>query len=921
MTCYGHTREVKKVSFTADRNQIVSLGGEIKIWDAATGNELKEIEGIHSDFGLNPVGTQIATRDRDGKIKLFDLMTGEEIRTLLGEYPKYVTNISFSYNGKQIAGSSDNRTIRLWDSTNGKLLHTIDTKKPGASNMGVREICFSPDGKWIAVLNHISIRLFDTSDGESIKTIEFGDTFFRSECMCVSPDGRWIATGGGRNLIKLWDAATGKEVRSFKGHSDAVTCVSFNPDGQQIVSGSQDGTVKQWNVASGQEIVTRRGHTDRITSVAFSPDGSRIVSGSRDGTVKLWNPTEANNLRLIRGDEKYVRCICFSPDGKRLASGGISTAPRVWDAITGELVVAMKEPNRGSLSVAFKHDGTQIVSGEKDGTLRFWDASNGDELLAVLGHQSPVINAVFSSDDTLIVSADNNGTVKLWDAADGREIRSWENAQYSVKGVTFSPNGKQIITTMQSGEIKRWDVASGKELDSIQKVNFSAGDPCIAFSGDGMQIASGSRDTMINIYETLTGKQIITLRGHVNPVRSLSFSPDGKRIVSISGVAGSTDHTVKLWDVATGEELISLKEQSQEISNILFSPDGSMVTWAASGADPAIKLWDVAVTEEVKIVKGVGFKKPKIVTDDDGTKIVVFVGRKKTVVWESKSEDSGLESTSSVPQLVSLGKDLMLVDQSYRDAPREKAFRRFKAKLSPSFHANQATIAEQKQDWYAATFHRAWEFKGDPERPGAHYYFKKAFKELQTQYEDQERELTDFLSPQVNEVSEIKQPKPLKPQVTISKTEADSINQEIWRKVRVSNASSVKNTAAVSQTEIDLLRNVCIQYFNQREYLTTLMVAEYRLNHLQLDVMVVEVRISTMAKAFKTELEWSPVELAILAMSYHKLGNKEKATEYLTKLDKAMKLDKYRDDEDSKSFFADANELLGPMEAAKTDDK
>ena len=913
MTCYGHIQEVRRVRFTADRTRIVSQGGKIKIWDAATGNELKEITG--RQFDLNPAGTQLAVSNSDGKIKLFDLSTGDELRTFLDQQPKHIFNIRFSNNGKLVATIGLDRTIKLWDAESGELLNTITTDEHDF----VKNICFSPDGKWIATVGR-SVALWDTRDGKQLRTFKVHSAY-GAECVCVSPDGRWIATGSNDHSIKLWDANTGQEVRSYAGHTDRVLCVSFNPNGLQIVSGSEDGTIKLWNTDDSQEILTHRGHTAKVSSIAFSPDGTRIVSGSKDSTIKLWNATVPKNLRLIRGHDANVNCLCFSPDGKRIASGSTHSPPKIWDALTGESIVEMNEPHCRSASIAFKRDGTQVVSGETDGTIRLWDASTGNERLTLLGHESRVTSVSFSSDDTLIVSAGSH-VLKLWDAVTGKEIRAWKDNKNLVKDACFSPDGKSIITTYSHGAIKRWDIASGAELTPIKDVDLSAVGPCIAVSVDGTLIASGSRNTMINIWDAATGQEVNTLQGHVNPIRSLSFSPDGKRLVSITGgITPSTAHTVKLWDVATGEELISLKGQSHNGSNIVFSPDGSTVAWASASANAAtdysIKLWDVTTAEEITVLKGIGYH--KVVKNDDSVKIVISEGTKKTVVWDSSSV--GPEWAGSLPQIISSrsNSNLLLVNRSYRDAPKEKSFRQFKARLDPSYHAVQATIAEKNQDWYAATFHRAWEFKGDPNRRFAHHLFKQAYQKLKTQYNEQEQTLTDFLSPLVVEVAGV----PLSSQrpLTISDSDAEDINRDIWQKIKSPKSSTVKNGYAVlSQAEINSLRNVSMQRYDERQYLKMLLVAEYRLNHLRL-VMETEFGILNLAQAQKVEPEWSPAELAVIAMSHHKLGNKEKAAEYRARLDEAMKLAKYSDDEDNQSFLKEVNDLLGPPTLDETDNK
>ena len=911
MTCYGHTKDVQQVRFTADQSRIVSLGDKIKIWDAATGDELREIKG--RKFSLNPADNQIAVSNFGGKITLFDLTTGDKLRTFTDQHSEFIYNIRFSNDGKQIATRSADQTIKLWDSGNGKLLNTIDIEEQGYVN----DIYFSADGKWIAAIGS-SLTLWDTSDGKLLRTFNF-QRFAKSTCVCVSPENRWIATGSADQSILLLDASTGQEVRSFTGHSGTVTSIDFNPDGRQIISGSDDGSVKLWNTDSSEEISTYRGHTAGVTSVAFSPDGTRIVSGSKDRTIKLWDATQTHNLRLIRGHDYSVNSICFSPDGKRVVSGSIYSGAKIWDAITGEAIVAMKAPHRGSSCIALKHDGTQIVAGTLDGAIRFWDASKGDELLTILGHESSVQSVNYSPDDSLIVSAGQDRMLKLYNSATGEEIRKWKIDENALLDARFTPDGKQIITSSFNGAIKKWDVASGRELQFIQDVDSSANNPCIAISDDGTRIASGSRSLVINIFNSETGKKVNTLRGHSKPIRSLSFSPDGKRIVSISGsLPRSTDHAVKLWDVATGEELISLEGQSYEGSNITFSPDGSMIAWADAGDIPTIKLWDVMTAEkEVMKFKNVGYQKPRAVNSGRGMKITASDGTEDILVWDRKSNKFELEQTNNATQLILFGKDGLLVDRSFRDSPKEKAFRQFKAKLDPSYHSIKAEIAEKKKDWYAATFHRGWEFKGDPNREYAHNNFQRAYKTLKKQYDKQERELTNFLPPKIVEAAEMARPP--KKWLFVSKSEADDINRDIWQKVKSPNSSAVKNGAAVlSQAEIDSFRNVLIHHALEREYLTTMLVAEYRLNHLKKNVLVVKMQISILAQVKTEDPNWSPVELAVLAMSHHKLGNQEKTTEYRTQLNEVMKLEEYRDDEDSKSFFAEANELLGPMASPET---
>jgi WD40 repeat protein len=135
------------------------------------------------------------------------------------------------------------------------------------------------------------------SQGQPVRTLSGHTGSVRS--VAFSPDGRLLASGscGQRDSrdfciqgeIKLWDVASGREVRSLTGHTNWVYSVAFSPDGRLLASGSADETIKLWEVASGSEVRTLSGHTNTVYSVAFSPDGRLLASGSGDATIKLWD--------------------------------------------------------------------------------------------------------------------------------------------------------------------------------------------------------------------------------------------------------------------------------------------------------------------------------------------------------------------------------------------------------------------------------------------------------------------------------------------------------------------------------------------------------------------------------------------------------------------------------------------------------
>ena len=163
-------------------------------------------------------------------------------------------------------------------------------------------------------------------------------------------------------------------------------------------------------------------------------------------------------------------------------------------------------------------------------------------------------------------------------------VNTLKGHESEVYSVGFSPDGKQLASGSFDKTIKIWDVTTGKLLNTLKGHESSVNS--VEFSPDGKQLASGSFDKTIKIWDVTTGKVLNTLKGHEGEVRSVGFSPDGKKLAS-----GSNDKTIKIWDVTTGKVLNTLNGHESEVISVGFSPDGKKL--ASGSADKTIKIWDV----------------------------------------------------------------------------------------------------------------------------------------------------------------------------------------------------------------------------------------------------------------------------------------------------------------------------------------
>ena len=304
-------------------------------------------------------------------------------------------------------------------------------------------VAFGPDGQTVAFLAPTAagaepaVHVWDVPGGGEIGCLGGEPVVTFS----LSPDGQMVASGGLTGAVKLWEVATGAEVRTLSGLTAEVGSVAFSADGQTVAALSQD-TVKVWDVETGAEVQTVKIDVPGIGPATFSPDLQTLAFGSEDGALSLWDLAAGSEVRTLR-HKNPVQSVAFSPDGQVLASGTCSQFSkggwtcvtgevRLWDANTGKRLRTLKRHAGSVLSIAFAPDGQTLAAGG----------------CVAGGHKT------FQGAEWRCIG----GEVRVWQVSDGALLHHLEGHRASVEGVAFAPGGETLASSDSGGVVKLWDL-------------------------------------------------------------------------------------------------------------------------------------------------------------------------------------------------------------------------------------------------------------------------------------------------------------------------------------------------------------------------------------------------------------------------------------------------------------------------------
>lgn len=603
-----------------DNLQIITLDNADRIEELAVYGG-----GLVEDAEWSVDGSILAISGSVG-VQLYEGTTFTSLGSLIG-HTGDVSNISWASEGKRLASTGDDSTIRVWNVQNRteelvievpestrirniKWSHdnqmlaavvyddsccvwiTIWSVETGEEilrldNANVGYISWSPLDSHLAYNSREGVIIFDVIKQQQLLTLEEAFNPFWSpdeSIIAASIVPEQSAEDMPRSVLQLWNSVTGEPLHIVEGH-DEIQGLAWSPDGTKIASAGWYNGVRVSNTGTNAEVYQYEGHAGVVSDVAWSPDGQYLVSvgdsTNFDNTVRVWDVATGEQVYIFEQSSEEIYAVSFSPDGSEIAVTGPGGS-RVLDLYTGQPRLQL---NRFGTDVDWSPIGSKIASAAGSGFPEIYDVESGN-ILQVMQESLPYYfwqSVVWSPDASKIAGGGDYGIIRVWDVSDGQELFTIEHSGWVT--VDWSPDGTKLVSGAGSTEgdntVRIWDAMTGEEIAAFTGHENDIED--VDWSPNSLQIATVSSDQTARILDSTTAEELQVFQGALS---SIDWSLDGTMVVT-----GGADNSVIVWEVLSGRSIISLQGHTSPYTDVIWSPTNSLIVSASW--DGTIRLWGV----------------------------------------------------------------------------------------------------------------------------------------------------------------------------------------------------------------------------------------------------------------------------------------------------------------------------------------
>ncbi|HBI46096.1 MAG TPA: hypothetical protein DDY78_25060 [Planctomycetales bacterium] len=406
---------------------VVGYASSMQCWDVTSG-KVRWTARMDKDGFVQakflPGGNTVVTGHGSGRLRQWEVSTGKEQKVVRAIFDGTISHMVLSPDGKTLATSSNqngmNQKVYLWDAA------TLTPKavQPGHTQQIVAA-AFSPNGRIVATsaLDR-TVRLWEPRTGRLIRTIETPTNACRS--LVFTPDGKTLITANGYSVegeVRFWEVETGKEIRKFKAHPSGRVLLAMAPDGKRLFTGGSDDRFRCWDLDAFKQLGEFGDEKPSgVLRMALSPDGSTLATAQMDGVLRIWDARTFKKRYQLMGDPRtYIGAIAFSPDNSLLAWSDYSPGIRLTDAASGKEVRRLPSPTGSFDGIVFAPDGKTLAWGINchyrgvKNVVGVWEVRSGQLRRTLDGSDGPTLPLAHSPNGALLVTAGSDCSALVWD--------------------------------------------------------------------------------------------------------------------------------------------------------------------------------------------------------------------------------------------------------------------------------------------------------------------------------------------------------------------------------------------------------------------------------------------------------------------------------------------------------------------------
>lgn len=627
-------RPVTLINFSPAGDILISgsIDGQIQAWDLASGQQLYVLQG----GGVEPTFMAISSDGRtasvrwdnnfDHQMQLWEVQTGRLLQIIDALEPTELVSPDLH---TRLIHRLEGTTVL--DISSGKTLYTLE------EGISFVQAAFSPDGRSLAIsADDDTIRIYEVATGQRLHIFEGQDYSYD---LAFSPNSQILASGGADDTVILWDVVKGQRLHTLTGQAYWYS-FAFTQDGRFLAVGGADSSLQLWEIQTGQAIRNFEGRPSgsltsddphlSLNQLAFSPTGQRLVSES-ETTFQLWEIETGQLLAVF--DKQPPQEFVFTSDETLFVPTSYQTTIWHWDEALGRLLY--NSLITGTSPIAVSPDGNRLVTGGENNTAQLWEVSTGQLLHQLQGHTKALSGMAFTPDGTLLASSArkepsfgsgpaDNSDLRLWRVDTGELLSIHDTYPWAMQVQRFISD-KFLLTTGNipdscgrgnADTTALWHLdqllSSKAEIEPIRKRGGASG---VSLSASGNIITSYSQDTpclrsgIVSVWETATGKNLLTLPFEPDFIDAYTLNPEGTIIA-----VGLNNGSFGLWDITTGQRFHSFVDPSANVTgqaynsdranvtSLVYSPDGQVL--ASGHREGHIQLWATGTHQLLQTLQG-----------------------------------------------------------------------------------------------------------------------------------------------------------------------------------------------------------------------------------------------------------------------------------------------------------------------------